>query len=43
MQINPSEVITPFAEKIGHTSTDPEKQVERIGNCTSYSLTAYFK
>jgi 3-oxoacyl-[acyl-carrier protein] reductase len=27
MQVNPSEVITPFAEKIGHTSTNVERKL----------------
>lgn len=30
MQINPSEVITPFAEKIGHQSVDTEKKLKGI-------------
>jgi len=30
MQINPSEVITPFAEKIGHISTDPENKLKGL-------------
>lgn len=30
MQINPSEVITPFAEKIGHQSTDTERKLKGL-------------
>jgi len=30
MQVNPSEVITPFAEKIGHISTDPENKLKGL-------------
>lgn len=30
MQVNPSEVITEFAEKIGHTSLDPEKKLKGL-------------
>lgn len=30
MQVNPSEVITEFAAKIGHTSVDPEKKLKGL-------------
>ncbi|GGE46944.1 3-oxoacyl-[acyl-carrier protein] reductase [Pedobacter psychrotolerans] len=30
MQVNPSEVITPFAEKIGHQSVDTEKKLKGL-------------
>jgi 3-oxoacyl-[acyl-carrier protein] reductase len=30
MQINPSEVVTPFVEKLGYTSENPERKLKGI-------------